>query len=1191
MDVVRLAIAKPVGVTVGVLLLVMFGLIGLTAIPVQLTPTVDRPEITVETSWPGRSPQEIVDEITKEQEERLKNVANLKTMTSVSSEGVSTISLEFYIGTDVSRALQETSDALRQVPDYPDEVDEPTIKAADGASENAIAWIIIDLDPEVAAQHPDFDITTLYDRLDKEVKPFLERIDGVAEINIFGGREREVRVLADNEALALRGLNIGDVITSLRGENTNVSAGSLAEGKRDYRVRVVGQFVTEEDVLSTVVAYRDGKPVYVRDVAGVEFGHQKKRGFVRAFGAPCIAMNCIRQSGANVVDVMDELKLRLDEVRAEILPKLHPTAGPDLRMRQVYDETIYIDSSIQLVTQNLYVGGAIAALVLLLFLRSLVTTGVVALAIPISVVGTFLVMLGLGRTLNVVSLAGLAFAVGMVVDNAIVVLENIYRRLQEGDPPMTAAYRGGKEVWGAILASTLTTVAVFIPVLTIEEEAGQLFRDIAIAIVASVVLSLVVSITVIPAACSRWLKKRPDRVGPVRSAVQDLFGLGTVLGVLVQGFGGALGFVQRGVLGWTVRPLVIVIMAGLSIFGALTLAPPLDYLPAGNRNLVFGGMLIPPGMSVDEMTEFAERIEGQVLPYMEHNLDAEGRDVSSLASIPYGYTADGPVYDPVPVRNFFIGAFGGGMFAGAVSGDDQVVIPVGQLLTNAMNTLPDTFGGAQQSSLFGRGVGGGNTVNIEIMGPDLDRVVAASESIMMMAFGDEAYGPGRVRPDPGNFNLGQPEIQAELTQPAREMGLSTAAVGTVVRGLFDGAFVDDFRLAGEAVDMVVVPGTGELDYLERMAEIPVATPAGPVVPLDTLVTVTRTVAPQSIQRIEELPAVKLLISPPPGMAVQDVIADVDEKFIQPARDQGLIDRTMRVRLEGTAAKLDEVQAALFGKALPGEDTSGSGLAGAAKVAGIGLAAVGIGFTLFGFVRAVGAGRAAFGYGGVGALLLLTIIGGVLFVAADSPQLATARFVWALMVTYLLMAALFESFMYPFVIMLTVPLAVVGGFGGLAIVHRLTAADPTIADQQLDVLTMLGFVILVGVVVNNAILIVHQSLNFMKGIGESEHDHVEPLPPVEAISASVRTRVRPIFMSTMTSVGGMLPLVLVPGAGSEMYRGLGSVVVGGLLVSTVFTLLLVPLMLGLMIDMSQGLRQLLGWRRDPRLTPTRPAAAV
>ncbi|MEO1535863.1 MAG: efflux RND transporter permease subunit, partial [Planctomycetota bacterium] len=740
-----------------------------------------------------------------------------------------------------------------------------------------------------------------------------------------------------------------------------------------------------------------------------------------------------RQSGANVVDVMDELQLRLDEVRAEILPKLHPTAGPDLRMRQVYDETIYIDSSIELVTQNLYVGGAIAALVLLLFLRSIVTTGVVALAIPISVIGTFLVLLGLGRTLNVVSLAGLAFAVGMVVDNAIVVLENIYRRVQEGDSPMQAAYRGGREVWGAILASTLTTVAVFIPVLTIQEEAGQLFRDIAIAIVASVVLSLMVSITVIPAACSRWLKPKRPRVSPLRAAWQDLFGLGTLLGKVVAGFGSLLGYIQRGVLGWTLRPVVIVVMAGLSIFGALTLAPPLDYLPAGNRNLVFGGMLIPPGMSVDEMNEYAERVEQQVLPYMKHRLEAEGRGVADLPPIPPPFSGPGaPVYEPVAVENFFIGSFTGGMFMGGTSADAQVVIPVGALLTNGINTLPDTYGFVSQSSLFGRGVGGGNTVDIEIMGPDLSQVVEAAGAIQRMMFADEQYARLN-RGDPGNFNLKQPEIQAELTSSAREMGLSTAAVGTVVRGLFDGAFVDDFRLGGEAVDMVVVPDGGELDYIESMAEIPVATPAGPVVPLDTLVTVTRTTAPQSIQRIEELPAVKLLISPPPGMAVQDVIADVDAKFIQPARDQGLVDRTMRVRLEGTAAKLDEVQAALFGKALPGEET-GSSLAGPVKIAGIGLAVIGIGFAVFGFIRAIGSGRLAFGYGGVGALLLLSIIGGVLFLAADQPQLATARFVWALMVTYLLMAALFESFMYPFVIMLTVPLAVVGGFGGLAIVH-------------------------------------------------------------------------------------------------------------------------------------------------------------
>lgn len=1177
MDIVRLSIAKPVGVTVSVLLLVLFGLIGLTAIPVQLTPTVDRPEITVTTSWPGRSPQEVVDEITKEQEERLKNITNLKTMTSVSNEGESTITLEFYIGTDVARALQETSDALRQVPSYPDEVDEPTIKAADGASENAIAWIIIDVDPAVAGRYPGFDITTLFDRLDKDVKPFLERIDGVAEVNIYGGREREVRVLADNEALALRGLNIGDVITALRGENTNVSAGSIAEGKRDYRVRVVGQFQTEEDVLSTVVAFREGKPVYVRDVADVEFGHTKQRGFVRAFGAPCIAMNCIRQSGANVVDVMAELRERLDEVRTEILPRLDAEVGPHLRLRQVYDETTYITSAIGLVTSNLWFGGAIAAAVLLLFLRSFVMTGVVALAIPVSVIGTFLVLLALGRTLNVVSLAGLAFAVGMVVDNAIVVIENIARRLQLGDTPMQAAYRGGREVWGAVLASTLTTVAVFIPILTIQEEAGQLFRDIAIAIVASVSLSLLVSITLVPAACSRWLRSPARRATPARTSWSNLFGLGAAMDAFIGAFSRLLTRLQRGVLGWTLRPAIVVGMAALSITGSLLMAPPLDYLPAGNRNLVFGGMLIPPGLSVEQMTEYAERIESQVLPYMTHTLEAEGREISALPPIPLDF--GGGSYAPVAVENFFIGAFGGGMFAGATSASEQVVIPVGQLLTNAMNTLPDTFGGAQQSSLFGRGVGGGNTVNIEIMGPELDRVVAAAQEIMFAAGNDEMYGWGRVRPDPGNYNLGQPEVQVELTTHARELGLSTRAVGTAVRGLFDGAYVDDFRLAGEAVDMVVLPSGGELSHLEQMGEIPLATPAGPVVPLDSLVVADRLNAPQSIQRVEELPAVKLLITPPPGMAVQDVIEDIEARFITPARDRGLIDRTMRVRQEGTAAKLDEVQQALFGTSLTAAGSGGgaSGAGRAAVYAGLGLAVLGLLAALAGFVRAIGSGRRVFGYGGVGLLVVLAGLGGAMVLIGTTPELAMARFVWALLVTYLLMCALFENFVYPFVIMFTVPLAVVGGFGGLSIVHAATAADPTIATQQLDVLTMLGFVILIGVVVNNAILIVHQALHFMRGIGESADERTEPMPPAEAIAESVRTRVRPIFMSTLTSVGGMLPLVLVPGAGSEMYRGLGSVVVGGLVVSTVFTLVLVPLMLGLAIDMGHGVKELLRGR--------------
>ncbi|HED54573.1 MAG TPA: efflux RND transporter permease subunit, partial [Phycisphaerales bacterium] len=374
--------------------------------------------------------------------------------------------------------------------------------------------------------------------------------------------------------------------------------------------------------------------------------------------------------------------------------------------------------------------------------------------------------------------------------------------------------------------------------------------------------------------------------------------------------------------------------------------------------------------------------------------------------------------------------------------------------------------------------------------------------------------------------------------------------------------------------------------IDDMGSIPIATPAGQGVPLDTLVRASGATSPQSIHRVEELPAVRLMVTPPPGRGLQAVMKQIQSEFVEPARQAGLIDRTMRVRMQGTAAKLDEVRQALFGKPVTGQTPPTS--SGLAEKMAFGLAAIGVLLALFGFVRTVQSGRATYTYGGIGALILLLGLGAAIFGLVEMPQLMLARFVWALLVTYLLMCALFESFLYPFVIMFSVPLAVVGGFAGLSIVHRATAADPLIATQQFDVLTMLGFVILIGVVVNNAILIVHQSLNFMKGISDGDGVHQPPLPPAEAIAESVRTRVRPIFMSTLTSIGGMLPLILMPGSGSEMYRGLGSVVVGGLLVSTVFTLLLVPLLLGMVIDMSSGLRAL--FRKDGALIEglSRPA---
>ncbi len=1163
MDIVRWCISRPVTVAVGVFLVLMFGVIGAREIPIQLTPTISQPTITVSTVWPGRSPEEVVDEITKEQEERLKNVENLDRMSSSSSQGSSEITLEFQVGSDISRALQEVSDALRQVPAYPAEVDEPIVVAADGVSSGggAIAWIIIDFDDENLRKHAGFDLTTIFDEIEREVKPYLERVEGVATVNVFGGREREARVMVDEFALAQRGLNHIDVITALRNENQNVSAGSISEGKRDYRVRLIGQLSDPEKILDTIVAHRDGRTVLVRDVASVEIGYEKRNGFIRSLGRPAIAINVIRQNDSNVLEIMDEIKIRLEDVRQNMLPNIGGESssgaiGPDLRLRHVYDETIYIRSAIGLVTQNLWIGGTIAVIVLLIFLRNWRATGIIAIAIPISVIGTFLILLAMGRSLNVVSLAGLAFAVGMVVDNSIVVLENIDRRLKLGESSMEAAWRGGKEVWGAVLASTLTTVAVFVPILTIQEEAGQLFADIAIAIIGSVSFSLIVSVMVIPTACSRWLKPEKEHKGVVKRAFGGLFGFTALGNRLIELLGGLLRWAMTGVRGWTVRPAVIVLMTGASLWGAVVMMPPMDYLPAGNRNLVFGGLTIPPGLSVEGMEEIANRIEAKIYPYAAVDKD----DADAMAGLdPIQMFPGMPIYKPVAIDNFFIGGFGNGMFVGATSQDDQTVIPIGHLITGVMMSIPDSFGGAGQSSLFS-GLGDGGVIRVEISGVELDRVNAAA-SMMFRAAGME-YGFGKVKPNPSNFAVQEQEMQLKLNALGRELGLTTQGLGVAVRGLFDGAFVGDYKIGSETIDLVVLPMGGRMETLEQIRDVPIATPEGPVVPVDSVVDFVPTLAAQVIQRIEEMPSVSIEVTVPETMAVGEAMAWIQKNMIDAAKEQGLIDRTMRVRLEGSAADLEQVRASLLGA----RNVDGAGpKATLSALVVSAMALLGAGVV---FVRGKKNGNPFVMYGVVGALILGAIIAGLAWLAVGHPEYMTARMVWALLVTYLVMCALFESFLYPLVIMFSVPLAVVGGFGGLALMYRWSLMDLTKSPQKLDVLTMLGFVILIGVVVNNAILLVHQAMNFMSG-DKTDPTHKDAMGAVDAIVLSVQTRIRPIFMSVLTSVGGMLPLVLIPGSGSEMYRGLGSVVVGGLVVSTVFTLVLVPLLFSLVVDMKRG----------------------
>ncbi|QDU32999.1 Multidrug resistance protein MdtC [Poriferisphaera corsica] len=1107
MDFIGFAIKNPVKVAVGVLLILLFGVLSLLSIPIQLTPDVDTPQITVTTSWVGRSPEEIEKEIIDRQEDKLKGVSNLRKMKALAQTGTSQVTLEFYVGTNIDVARNEVSDKLREVPDYPDGVDEPVISSTEQGGQDAIAWIVL------TSEDPNFDVEGFYDTVDDRVKPLIERVEGVDELQIYGGREREVHVEINPILMAQRGVTFNSLINALRGENVNVSAGDFNEGRLDVRIRTIGQYETLENIRETIVSTDASGPVRVKDIGDAKLSLDKRRAFVHQRGMNALAMAVNKQSGANVVQVQN----RLDNVIKDINENVLPTLAKGTSLKQVYNQTIYINDAVQMVQTNLVIGAILAGVVLLVFLRTVRPTMIVLLSIPISVIGTFVVMTMLGRSINVISLAGLAFAVGMVVDAAIVVLENIDRHLGMGKSTFAAAYDGTVEVWGAILASVLTTVAVFVPVIFMQEEAGQLFRDISIAICASVLLSLLVSITVIPVASARMLKmKKEIHESAFMHQLHTLFGIANIAAKFTKWYSDSLYWVVAKMPARFIMRIVIVSLFTLiSVIGAYMLMPPSSYLPSGNNNFVFGILLNPPGYSIPFQEEMAKEIEDSVRPYWEAETYA---DLEGLPPFLDPFTGQ-PVENIPPVENFFDVAYPGGMIMGASSKDKNNVMPLANLITARMWQIPGSMGFGFQMPIFGDATSSSDSIDVEIISDDLEdlkKVGAAMEQAMRAEFGN--FTP--IQPDPRNYKLPGPEMQLSIKRVhAADMGIDVNSVGVAVQSLIDGAVIGDYRLEGDTVDLKLIRAPEVEITLDQIGGVPLAVPSfeNPgqmdVVPLASVVDVKRTQAPQEIKRIERRRAVSLSVTMPPGLALETAIQKVDQMqqgILARMKGNGEIGSNVIVQIAGSADKLSAVRTSLLG------DFSGS----------------------------------------ISDILISVI---------------SSRMFLALLVTYLLMAALFESFLYPAVIMFSVPLATIGGFIGLFIVHKI---DPT---QQLDVLTMLGFVILIGIVVNNAILIVHQSLNFMKGIGESTADKVEQLDPYNAIRESVRTRMRPIFMTTATSVFGMLPLVIAGGAGSELYKGLGSVVVGGLVVATLFTLIVVPILFSLIVDMKAYFYKVFGWQ--------------
>jgi HAE1 family hydrophobic/amphiphilic exporter-1 len=1045
-DIVKAAIEKPVAVLVAVILIVMFGAISLGTLPYQLSPDVTEPVITVTTTWPGATPFEIERDIIEEQEKVLKGIPGLTEMESSSYNGQAELTLKFEIGTDVDTALLRVSNKLDEVPEYPDNTDRPVVSAT-GASTSPVIWMVMR-----TLEGNERDVQTYRTFFEDEVRQYIERVPGVADLFVGGGRDNEMQIIVDPVKLAAYNLTIPQLSSILQKENVSISAGNLGVGRRDYRIRTPAEFKTPEDIENIVISSSGQYRVMLSDVASVSPGNEKHTVAMLHNGVPGMAVGVKPEPGTNVISMTDAVKLVVDDLNANILKDNGVT------LEWVYDQRPYINGAIDLVQRNIIIGSVLAIVVLFTFLQSFSSTIIVAVAIPISIIGSFIVFSAAGRSLNVVSMAGISFAVGMLVDNAIVVLENIDRHRHMGKGPVAAAYDGTKEVWGAVVASTLTTVAVFLPVVFMEQEAGQLFKDIAIAVTCAISLSLFVSVLVIPmlsrqlygvaerrAAGNGGGPGRLPRVSAIKRALVPLTNVGGRAADMI------IGLLDTAITRPRNRIITVVALTMASVLMAWSFFPKMEYLPQGNRNLVISILIPPPGLSYEERLGMGEYVWEQSEPHFEKEIDG----MPGIEDL---------FFVSAPTINLF----------GAVSTDEQRGGELTPLFTRIINSIPGMYGVSIQASIFEQGLGKGRVIDVDFSGPSLERLVAAAGTMFGMTM--QAIPGSQVRPVP-SLELLYPEVRLMPERDrVRAAGMSTEDLGVAVDVILDGRKIGDFKEEGKKkIDLVLKGSTTDIATPEDLINALVAVPNGWAVPVNSLAHIERTYSMNQIRHLERQRTVSLQVTPPANMPLQQAMEIIENSLIPKVRETGLLDG-LGVRLSGAADKLT--------------------------------------------------------------------------VTRDALQW---NFLLAVVITYLLMSALFGNFVYPLIILFTVPLAGAGGFLGLKLENWF------IAPQPLDILTMLGFVILIGVVVNNAILIVHQSLGNVR-----EHG----MDYKEAVLDATRTRLRPIYMSATTSLFGMLPLAVAPGPGSELYRGLGAVVLGGLALSTVFTIFVIPALLMFAIPMEK-----------------------
>ncbi|MBM7870508.1 HAE1 family hydrophobic/amphiphilic exporter-1 [Clostridium pascui] len=1027
MNISKLSVKRPVTTLMCIFIVLIFGFVSFSKISIDLLPNIEYPVAIVSTSYPNVGSEEIEKLVTRPIEQAIATVENIDTISSISSEGNSIVIVQFNFGTDMNFAslkMREKVDMVKGI--LPSEANSPTVLKLDPNSQPIMQLSVSQGN----------DLAKVQAFAEDTIKPALERIEGVASVSISGGYEKEVVINTNAARLKGYGLSIDYIAQILSAENLNLPGGTVKKGNQELFIRNIGEFTNLEEIKKVPIPLKTGGIIYLSDVADISFQNKDKTSISKLNGKETINISIQKQSGTNTVKIANQINKQIDKLKSQY---------SNLQVEKAFDQSEYISKSISNVSSSAITGSILAVLILYIFLRNIRSTFIIGTSIPISIIATFILIYFNGITLNLMTLGGLALGVGMLVDNSIVVLENIYRYRQQGYSKVDAAIQGTQEVMISVIASTLTTVAVFLPIAFAQGITAIIFKELALTVTFSLAASLIVSLTLVPMLSSKLLKI-DEYQGRHHEGKNKLFAK------IYDGFDKVFAFVEskyKGLLAKALKhrkiTIIITLAAFISSMASLA-AVGFEFFPATDEGQFTVSVELPEGSKVKDSEQFLSKIENKIKGIKE-------------------------------IKSIFSSAGGGGGMSFTSSGQNKGSLTVNlvplkerkrstaDVVDEVRNLVKDTAGAKINIQAASSSMGGvGSAISIEIKGDNLNTLKNIGNNFKNVV--ESVDGTREVKL---SLTEGAPEVQVKINrEKASQYGITAAQLSTQIKGIMDGKVATKYKIDGDELDVVIKGDDVFSESISNLKQVLIQTPTGINVPLELIADVSINQSTSSINRENQVRTIT-------------VNSDIYGRDLKSITDE-------------ISTKLSSVQ-------MPE------------------------GYT--------------YEMGGENEQMMDAFSDLILALGL------------AVILVYMILAAQFESLIHPFTIMFAVPLAFSGGIFGLFITRR-----------TFSVPAFIGLIILAGIVVNNAIVLIDY-IKTRRGRGEDRE---------EAILNAGPTRLRPILMTTLTTVLGLVPMALGIGDGAEIQAPLATVVIGGLTLSTLLTLVIVPVTYTLFDDLTVRIKK-------------------